>query len=126
MTEEIAYVFPGQGAQYQGMGKDFFDNFEEAKRVYNFADKILNKNVSKICFEGTDEELKQTVNTQPCIVATESGSHRRRSNRSTAHGGRRLPIWGWLRQGIGRPPRMQGRPGNRLFRGRSFRARQAA
>lgn len=71
MTEKIAYVFPGQGAQYQGMGKDFFDNFDEAKRVYNFADKILNKNVSKICFEGTDEELKQTVNTQPCIVATE-------------------------------------------------------
>lgn len=71
MTEKIAYVFPGQGAQYQGMGKDFFDNYDEVKRVYSFADKILNKNISKICFEGTDEELKQTVNTQPCIVAAE-------------------------------------------------------
>ena len=71
MTVKIAYVFPGQGAQYKGMGKDFYDNFEVSKNVYITADKVLKREISKICFEGTDEELKQTINTQPCIVATE-------------------------------------------------------
>ena len=71
MTEKIAYVFPGQGAQYQGMGKDFFDSFEDAKTVYETADKVLNRKISDICFCGREEDLKKTVNTQPCIVATE-------------------------------------------------------
>ena len=71
MTEKTAYVFPGQGAQYQGMGKDFFEKYEEAKKVFHTADKVLSKNISEICFYGSDEELKQTVNTQPCIVAVE-------------------------------------------------------
>ncbi len=71
MTEKTAYVFPGQGAQYQGMGKDFFEKYEEAKKVFHTADKVLNKNISEICFYGSDEELKQTANTQPCIVAVE-------------------------------------------------------
>ncbi|MBQ7450152.1 ACP S-malonyltransferase [bacterium] len=71
MTEKFAYVFPGQGAQYQGMGKDFFENYEEAKKVFQTADKILNKNISEICFNGNEQELKMTVNTQPCIVAVE-------------------------------------------------------
>ena len=71
MTEKIAFVFPGQGAQYQGMGKDFYENYDEAKQVFQAADKVLNKEISRICFEGTDEELKQTSNTQPCIVAVE-------------------------------------------------------
>lgn len=71
MTLKIAYVFPGQGAQFQGMGKDFCDNFEVSKNIYKTADKVLKREISKICFEGDDEELKQTINTQPCIVATE-------------------------------------------------------
>ena len=71
MTEKIAYVFPGQGAQFSQMGKDFFDAYNEAKIVYQAADRVLNKSISEICFYGTDEELKETVNTQPCIVATE-------------------------------------------------------
>ena len=71
MTEKIAFVFPGQGAQYQGMGKDFYENYDEAKQVFKTADKVLNKEILRICFEGTDEELKQTSNTQPCIVAVE-------------------------------------------------------
>ena len=71
MTEKIAYVFPGQGAQYQGMGKDFCDNFDIAKEVFQSADKILKRKISDICFFGSDEELKQTMNTQPCIVAVE-------------------------------------------------------
>lgn len=71
MTEKFAYIFPGQGAQYQGMGKDFFDKFETARNIYEIADKVLKKDISKICFEGSSEDLKQTVNTQPCIVAVE-------------------------------------------------------
>ena len=71
MTEKIAYVFPGQGAQFSGMGKDFFDNYDEAKKIYEIADKVLDRSISLICFEGSEDELKQTVNSQPCIVATE-------------------------------------------------------
>lgn len=71
MTLMIAYVFPGQGAQFQGMGKDFFDEYEISKNIYMTADDILNKSISKICFGGSDDELKNTVNTQPCLVATE-------------------------------------------------------
>ena len=71
MTEKIAYVFPGQGAQYKGMGKDFFDSFDVAKKVYETADRVLGRDISKICFDGNEEDLKKTVNTQPCIVATE-------------------------------------------------------
>lgn len=71
MTQKIAYVFPGQGAQYSGMGKEFFDKYKSSKNVYDIADKVLNKDISKICFEGSEEDLKQTINTQPCLVATE-------------------------------------------------------
>ena len=71
MTKKIAYVFPGQGAQYQGMGKDFFDSYDIAKKVFQTADKVLNKSISDLCFWGSEQELKQTINTQPCIVAVE-------------------------------------------------------
>jgi len=67
---KIAFVFPGQGAQTVGMGKDFFDNYSEAKSVYEKADSVLGKSISKICFEGPEEDLKQTSNTQPAIVTT--------------------------------------------------------
>ena len=50
------------------MGKDLYDNFESAKEVFDEADKVLGKSVTTLCFEGPDEALKQTVNTQPCIV----------------------------------------------------------
>ena len=70
MTKKIAFLFPGQGSQSVGMGKDIYENYESAKSVYDIADKTLSKSITKICFEGPEEDLKQTVNTQPCIVTT--------------------------------------------------------
>lgn len=68
MSKKIAFLFPGQGSQSVGMGKDFYENFEAAKNVFDTADKVLDKNITTMCFEGPDEALKQTVNTQPAIV----------------------------------------------------------
>lgn len=65
---KIAFIFPGQGAQTTGMGKDLYENFESARKVFDRADSVLEKSVSKICFEGPDEALKQTVNTQSCLL----------------------------------------------------------
>lgn len=68
MTKKIAFIFPGQGAQSVGMGKDLFENYDVAKKVFETADKVLGKSVTSMCFEGPEEDLKQTVNTQPAIV----------------------------------------------------------
>ena len=68
MTKKIAFLFPGQGSQAVGMGKDLYENFESSKNVFDTADKVLGKSVTTLCFEGPEESLKQTVNTQPCIV----------------------------------------------------------
>jgi [acyl-carrier-protein] S-malonyltransferase len=62
-----AYVFPGQGAQFSGMGKDLYENNSEAKALFEKANEILGFRISDIMFEGTDEELKQTKVTQPAI-----------------------------------------------------------
>lgn len=67
---KIAFIFPGQGAQSIGMGKDLYENFEAAKNIFDKADEVLGKSISKICFEGPDEDLKQTINTQPAILTT--------------------------------------------------------
>lgn len=62
-----AYVFPGQGAQFSGMGKDLYDSSDVAKQMFERANEILGFDITKIMFEGTDEELKQTKVTQPAI-----------------------------------------------------------
>jgi len=62
-----AYVFPGQGAQFTGMGKDLYDSSDLAKEMFNQANEVLGFDIVKIMFEGSEEELKQTKVTQPAI-----------------------------------------------------------
>ena len=64
-----AFIFPGQGSQKVGMGKDLYDNFAVAKEVFQEVDDALSINLSRIIFEGEEEELKLTINTQPALMA---------------------------------------------------------
>jgi [acyl-carrier-protein] S-malonyltransferase len=70
MKHDIAVVFPGQGAQRQGMGKDFYDQLSESREVYHKASQILGWDVGAMCFEN-DERLHLTAFAQPCILTTE-------------------------------------------------------
>jgi [acyl-carrier-protein] S-malonyltransferase len=64
----ISFVYPGQGSQYVGMGKDLYDSYPEIRDLYKCANDILGYDISKISFEGPEEQLKQTYITQPAIV----------------------------------------------------------
>ena len=66
----IAYIFPGQGSQYAGMGRDLAENFAAAREVFAEADEALGFALSRLCFEGPAEELQLTENTQPAILTT--------------------------------------------------------
>ena len=65
---KVAYVFPGQGSQQVGMGRDLYERFDSAKAVFNQADEILEFPLSKLCFDGPEDELRQTINAQPALV----------------------------------------------------------
>jgi [acyl-carrier-protein] S-malonyltransferase len=71
-----AFIFPGQGSQYVGMGKELFENFSVAKRVFEEADDTLHFSVSSLCFKGPEDALKLTENTQPAILTTSVGALR--------------------------------------------------
>lgn len=66
--KKVALVFPGQGSQYVGMGKDLFDRFPAAKDVFAEANEVLGYDLASLCFQGPEEDLKLTANTQPAIL----------------------------------------------------------
>lgn len=67
---KTAFLFPGQGAQYVGMGKEISENFDLAREVFDEANKAIDLDIKDICFKGPEEELMKTENTQPAILAT--------------------------------------------------------
>src|SRR5215218_397045 len=73
---QIAFLFPGQGSQYVGMGKDLVENFPAAMQVFEEADNALGFPLAAMCFEGNEEDLQLTANTQPAILATSIAAYR--------------------------------------------------
>lgn len=67
---KIACIFPGQGAQYSGMGKEIAENYKQAMDIFDIANERLGIDMKKLCFEGSEEDLKKTENTQPSILTT--------------------------------------------------------
>lgn len=75
-NSKIAFLFPGQGSQAVGMGKDLFDNFAVSREVFEEADEALGFSLSEMCFAGTAEDLALTANTQPAILTTSVAAFR--------------------------------------------------
>lgn len=83
MKARIAFVFPGQGSQDVGMGRDWAESFEAARRAFEEADEVLGLPLSELCWSGPEETLRLTANTQPAILATSVAIHRVVSARSS-------------------------------------------
>ena len=66
--KKYALIYPGQGAQKPGMGKDLYDNSKAARNIFKTADDVLGYSISDLCFNGTEEDLMKTINSQPCIL----------------------------------------------------------
>ena len=75
MEHNTAFVFPGQGSQYAGMGRDIAEKYPTARRVFDDIDRALGFSISRVCFEGPEDQLKLTENTQPAILAVSSAIH---------------------------------------------------
>ena len=73
---KVAFVFPGQASQYPGMGKELAEKYPVARSVFDEADKALGFSVSKLCFEGSEDDLKLTANTQPAILTVSVAASR--------------------------------------------------
>jgi len=73
---KLAFLFPGQASQYPGMGRNLFDSFPESRAVFEEADAALGFPISKLCFEGSEEALKLTENTQPAILTVSVAAYR--------------------------------------------------
>ena len=73
---KIGFIFPGQASQYAGMGRELAEKFPTAHRAFEEADRALGFQISKLCFEGPDEELQLTMNTQPAILTVSIAAYR--------------------------------------------------
>lgn len=73
--QNISFLFSGQGAQAPGMGKSLYDSSPASKAVFDLADQVLGRRISELCFSGTQEELNQTHNTQPCMLAVDLAAY---------------------------------------------------
>ena len=70
MSKRLAYIFPGQGSQFSGMGSELAEKYPASREVFEEADEALGFSISNMCFRGTSEELQLTENTQPAILTT--------------------------------------------------------
>lgn len=73
--KKIAFMFPGQGSQEPGMGKSFYDQYDSVKEIYHEANMLLNKDITKLMFEGPADVLTETENAQPALLLSSIAIH---------------------------------------------------